>query len=339
LGGHDHKKLYAAFSAAAQETEKPSVILVKTLKGDGLGPSSEERNTVHQKKLLSAQERIDLGHRLGIPLDDKALERASLYRPDNNSDELRYLLKRWADLGGPIPQRTVSCKQLETPSMELFKDMLAGSGKRELSTTMIPLCIYYSMFGFQRAGDMVWACGDMLCKGMYLYRSLPVGQQVQINLLGSGALMMEVIRAAEILETLGFATQVWSVTSYNELLRDALSCERSALVSLHKKHVPYLVKLLENESGIFVAVSDYMKVLPQSIHKWIPGRLSVLGTDGYGLSESRVALRNYFEASAEWVVYTALVSLAREGMATLKQASSYARDAKLDLKNASAAEV
>lgn len=532
-GGHDHKKLYAAYKAAAQETEKPCVILVKTLKGDGLGPSSEGRNTVHQKKQLSAQARIDFGRRLGIPLDDEDLERAKFYRPDNDSDELRYLKARRTVLGGPVPVRTVNCKRLKTPSQELFKDMLAGSGKRELSTTMamvrmlsklmrdkslgqyvvpivpdeartfgmdglfgqagiysptgqnyqpvdahtiapykeaedgqilqegicetgamasfmaagtayanhglpmIPFYIYYSMFGFQRVGDMVWACGDMLCKGfllggtsgrttlngeglqhqdghshivantipnlksydpafayelaiivrdgidrmycqmenifyyitltnqnyvmpelpsspdivsgksienaicqgMYLYQTLFDGKQAEVNLLGSGALMMEVLRAAKILEELGHPTKVWSVTSYNELLRDALSCERLNIVSPTKKQVPYLVELLSEERGVFVAASDYIKALPQSISKWIPGTYSVLGTDGYGLSESRAELRNYFEVSAEWVVYTALISLAKEGTGTLLQASTYARRVKLDLKKANSADL
>jgi len=135
-GGHDHLKIYAAYQAAMAVKGKPCVVLLKTVKGDGLGPAAEGRNTVHQKKYLSPEERFELAKRLEIPLSDAEIERAAFYRPDDDSEEIRYLEARRQALGGHLPVRRTECERLAPPSLDLFADMLGGSGEREVSTTM-----------------------------------------------------------------------------------------------------------------------------------------------------------------------------------------------------------
>ena len=126
--------------------------------------------------------------------------------------------------------------------------------------------------------------------------------------------MTEVLKARDMLEAMDVATDVWSVTSYNELSRDGLGAERGALFEPDSRRQPYVRQLLEQERGVFVAASDYMKALPLSIARWVPGPYVVLGTDGYGLSESRPDLRAYFEVSAEYIAWAALASLADSGL-------------------------
>ncbi|MEJ2088949.1 MAG: pyruvate dehydrogenase (acetyl-transferring), homodimeric type, partial [Gammaproteobacteria bacterium] len=484
-GGQDHQKIYAAFERAANVSGKPCVVLLKTVKGDGLGPGSEGSNTVHQKKYLSPAERKELAKRFDIPLTEEEVLKASFYKPADDSEEMRYLLERRRELGGFLPERRVSCEKLEPPDLELFTDLIAGTGDsgREVSTTMvivrmlakllrdkrlgryivpivpdeartfgmdglfpqagiysprgqqyrpvdagpiapyreaedgqilqegicetgamasflaagtayanyglpmIPFYIFYSMFGFQRVGDMIWACGDMMCKGFLLggtsgrttlngegvqhqdghshliastipnmksydpafayelvlivrdgirrmYGELedvfyyltvtnqnypmpaPPGGSVDaveagvlagmycfdrkpdatVNLFGSGAIMSEVLAARRYLDDLGIASNLWSVTSYNELAREGMAAEREQLLSVGgAERTPLVASLLAPEDGVFVAATDYMKALPLSIARWVPGPYVVLGTDGFGLSEDRHVLREYFE--------------------------------------------
>jgi pyruvate dehydrogenase E1 component len=508
-GGHDHRKIYAAFKQAAEMRGKPCVILLKTVKGDGLGPKAEGRNTVHQKKSLTDDERLELAKRLDIPLDDEAIVKAAFYKPADDSAEVRYLRARRSALGGYLPARGVSCARLNPPPLATFADLLKGSGEREVSTTMvmvrmlgklmrdrdigryivpivpdeartfgmdglfpqagiyapegqryrpvdagtiapyreasdgqilqegicetgaiasflaagtayanyslpmIPFYIFYSIFGFQRVGDMIWSCGDMLCRGFLLggtsgrttlngegvqhqdghshlvaatvpnlksydpafayelavivrdgirrmyqdseeifyyltltnqnYRMPPMPDGVEeqivrgmycfsrsardskaaINLFGSGAVMSEVLEAARLLGDLGHAVNVWSVTSYVELMREALDAERSTLLGRTTSR-PWIQQLLEGEQGVFVAASDYMKALPLSIQRWIPGPYVVLGTDGFGLSEARAELRNHFEVSAKWIAYAALAALGRANLAASDAAQRFA---------------
>ena len=513
-GGQDHQKIYAAFEQAARVSGKPCVVLLKTVKGDGLGPGTEGSNTVHQKKQLSPEERRDLARRLDIPLDEAAVARADFYRPADSSTELDYLMKRRAALGGFLPRREVACEHLEPPPLELFADMLKGS-EREVSTTMvvvrmlskllrdkklgrfivpivpdeartfgmdglfpqagiyspagqqyrpvdagtiapyreaedgqilqegicetgamasflaagtayanhglpmIPFYIFYSMFGFQRVGDMIWACGDMMCKGFllggtsgrttlngegvqhqdghshlvastvpnlksfdpafayeialivrdgirrmyteledvfyyltvtnqnYPMPALPEGVEedllagmycfereagATINLFGSGAIMSEVLEAARLLRALDKRVNVWSVTSYSELMRDGLACERAQLLSVGANEtMPRVRKLLDGEEGIFVAASDYMKALPLSVARWVPGPYTVLGTDGFGLSEDRHVLRDHFEVSAQWVAFAALSTLAQHNRESHVTARAFAETHHLDL--------
>jgi len=263
-GGHDRKKIFAAYREAAQTEGRPCVVLLKTVKGHGLGPGSAGRNTVHQKKQLSPEERLELAERFSIPLSPEDIARASFYQPPEDSPEMEYLKARREALGGMLPARKVSCESLPIPSRELFADTHKGSGEREASSTMvmvrllskllrdktlgefivpivpdeartfgmdglfpqagiyspagqryspvdagtiapykeaedgqilqegicetgamasflaagtayanyslpmIPFYIFYSMFGFQRVGDMIWACGDMMARGFLL---------------------------------------------------------------------------------------------------------------------------------------------------------------------------
>ncbi|TDJ41673.1 MAG: pyruvate dehydrogenase (acetyl-transferring), homodimeric type [Gammaproteobacteria bacterium] len=531
-GGQDHRKIYAALKQASEIRGKPCVVLLKTVKGDGLGPNAEGRNTVHQKKDLSAAERRELAKRLDIPLSDEDIAAARFYRPADDAPEIRYLKEHRQALGGYLPVREVRCERLKAPPLKFFKDMLDGSGKRKVSTTMamvrllsklmrderigrfivpivpdeartfgmdglfsqagiyspegqhyrpvdegsiapyreseqgqvlqegicetgamasflaagtayanyglpmIPFYIFYSMFGFQRVGDMIWSCGDMLCKGFLLGgtagRTTLNGEGVQhqdghshlvagtvpnlisydpafafelavivrdgirrmyhdhedvfyyltlsnqnyvmpampgrgagaaavrrsveegitrgiypfrksesagpgtVNLFGSGAIMDEVLMAADVLETRGISVSVWSVTSYNELARDALAVERRQLLGGEsgESESPYLSEVLAETKGIFVAASDYMKALPLSVGRWVPGPYTVLGTDGFGLSESRADLRGHFEVSAAWITYAALATLADCNRGSAAAAKDYAASAGLDLSKA-----
>ena len=516
-GGQDHHKIYAAFRQAAEVRGKPCVVLLKTVKGDGLGPGSEGSNTVHQKKNLSPDERRELAKRLDIPLPDEAVVAADFHRPAEDAPELRYLKERREALGGFIPSRTVQCASLEAPPLDLFKDMLNGS-KREASTTMavvrmlarllrdkrlgpyivpivpdeartfgmdglfpqagiyspegqryrpvdagtlapykeskdgqilqegicetgamasflaagtayanhglpmIPFYIFYSMFGFQRVGDMIWACGDMMCKGFLLggtsgrttlngegvqhqdghsqlvaatipnlksydpafafeialivrdgiramyqeqldqfyyitvtnqaYAMPPMPEGVEdgvlrgmycferqrgaeVNLFGSGAVMAEVQRAKALLAELAVPCSVWSVTSYNELARQARQVERRQLLRLGERdEAPYVQRLLAEEGGVFVAATDYMKALPGLIAPWVPGPYTVLGTDGFGLSESRNRLRDHFEVSGEWIAFAALATLEQNNRTSTDCARNFAAQHGLDLQQA-----
>ena len=484
-GGFDHKKLYAAFDNAMKSKGKPTVLLVKTLKGYGLGEGSEGRNIAHQKKTMSDDERIEIAERLGIPLSDEDRKLAKFYVPDPNSEEMMYLHSRRKELGGYQPIRFNSCEKLKAPDIELFDDFVNGID-RSISTTlvlvrmiskmlreedfgkyivpivpdeartfgmdglfsqagiyspegqnyqpvdagtispykeakdgqilqegiceagamasfmaagtayshfelpMIPFYIFYSIFGFQRVGDMIWACGDALTRGFLIggtsgrttlngegvqhqdghshvlasvvpnlmtydpafgfelvvivregirrmyqeqedifyyitvynenYTHPPINDVTQdsilkgmycfkraakdlvdkyqgepIHLLGSGSIMQQVIQAQEELEQEGIPTNIWSVTSYNLLHKDYQEARSEGKSS-------YLETILENEQGHFISVSDWITLLPDSLAHLFPGTFTALGTDGFGLSESREALRNYFGISSQAIV-------------------------------------
>jgi pyruvate dehydrogenase E1 component len=126
--------------------------------------------------------------------------------------------------------------------------------------------------------------------------------------------MYEVLKAQEILEQkYGVGADVWSVTSYKELYRNANDCERwNMLHPTDSARVPYVTEMLKDAPGPFIAASDYIKVLPESLSKWVPGQFISLGTDGFGRSENRVALRDFFEVDAKHIVLATLVALARE---------------------------
>ncbi|MCC7259005.1 MAG: pyruvate dehydrogenase (acetyl-transferring), homodimeric type [Gammaproteobacteria bacterium] len=518
-GGHDQRKINAAFQRAASATDRPTAILIKTIKGYGM-QGYEGSNAVHQKKNLTAEERIETARRLQIPLSDEAAKRAEFYRPADDSPELRYLREHRAALGGHWPQRLVQCPALAAPEPDFFEDHLAGSDGRALSTTMafvrmlgklmghpelgryvvpivpdeartfgmealfrragiyswegqkyrpvdsttlspyreardgqilqegiceagalasflaagtayalhgvptIPFYVFYSIFGFQRVGDMIWSAGDMLCRGfllggtagrttlngegpqhqdghsqviagtvpnllsydpafagelavivrdgiermytrqedvfyyitlynqnyampplpadrtsategiirgMYCLRrsALPVAKGRKAHLFGSGAIMTEVLEACALLEAAGIATDVWSVTSYNELSRDALRVERANRLG-GDAGLPWVAQLLRGEDGIFVAASDHMKALPLTIAGWVPGRYTVLGTDGYGLSESREDLRRHFEVSAACIAHAAAAALHAERRLPRKELQALARRWKID---------
>ncbi|MGC2183382.1 MAG: pyruvate dehydrogenase (acetyl-transferring), homodimeric type [Terriglobales bacterium] len=283
----------------------------------------------------------------------------------------------------------------------------AGTAYANHGINTIPFFIYYSMFGFQRIGDLIWAAADMrtrgfliggtagrttlageglqhqdghshvlalavpnllaydpafayeigviiqdgikrmyvdqesifyyltvtneplpmpampegkdvregILKGIYRFRtSTRKDAKLRAQLFGSGTIMYEVLKAQQILEEkYGVAADVWSVTSYKQLYRDGNDCERWNM--LHPgatPRVPFVRQALKDAPGVLVAASDYMKVLPESIAQWLPRPLVALGTDGFGRSESRVALRDFFEVDAKHIVLATLTALARE---------------------------
>lgn len=290
----------------------------------------------------------------------------------------------------------------------------AGTAYANNNVNMIPFYIYYSMFGFQRVGDFIWAAGDSqargfllggtsgrttlageglqhqdghshlaastipncvaydptfayelaviiqdgmrrmfaeqedvfyylsvmnenyahpampkgaeagILKGMYLLQSGGKGK-VRVNLMGSGTILREVIKAAEILEKdYGVPADVFSATSFSELRREALDVERKNLLNPDAPQaVPYVRQVLGDRTGPFIASTDYMRIVPDQIRQWVPGRFVVLGTDGYGRSDSRAELRRHFEVDAAHIVVASLRALADEGkldMATVKAA-------------------
>jgi pyruvate dehydrogenase E1 component len=138
--------------------------------------------------------------------------------------------------------------------------------------------------------------------------------KLRAQLLGSGTIMYEVLKAQKILaEQYGVAADVWSVTSYKELYRNANDCERwNMLHPADAPKIPYVTQTLKDAPGPFIAASDYMKVLPESLAKWVPGQLLSLGTDGFGRSENRASLRDFFEVDAKHIVLATLSVLARE---------------------------
>jgi pyruvate dehydrogenase E1 component len=291
----------------------------------------------------------------------------------------------------------------EAGSMSSF--IAAGTAYATHGVNTIPFFIFYSMFGFQRIGDLIWAAADSMTRGfllggtsgrttlageglqhqdgnshllaypvpnvvaydpafayelaviiedglrrMYvqqekifyyltvmneqyemppmpdgsrdgilkgLYRfktSERVKAKHRAQLLGSGAILPEVLKAAALLERFDVAADVWSVTSYSELYRDGHACERWNMLHPNEKpRVPYVTACLSDAPGVLVAASDYVKALPDSIDRWLPRRLRSLGTDGFGRSESRKALRTFFEVNAHFIVLATLSELARDG--------------------------
>ena len=292
----------------------------------------------------------------------------------------------------------------EAGSMSSF--IAAGTSYATHGINMIPFFIFYSMFGFQRIGDLIWAAADCRTKGFliggtsgrttlsgeglqhqdgnshilsfpvpnlkcydpafayelaviikdgmtrmyekqedifyyltvmnefYKMPPMPEGSEegilkgiykysdstnkkgnLKAHLFGSGSILNEVIKAQSLLEEkYAVSADVWSVTSYKELYTDAVSAERVNMLNPDKKPVvPYLKKVLENESGVFVAASDYVKALPSTVMKWIPGRFTVLGTDGFGRSDGREQLRDFFEVDHRYITLAVLKSLADEG--------------------------
>ena len=499
-GGHDSRKVYAAYQNAVSQNGRPTVILAKTVKGFGMGSAGEGQNIAHQQKKLDVEALKVFRDRFNIPVADKDIEKVPYCLPAKDSPELEYLQERRQSLGGYLPARRAKSTSLPAPPLEAFKTQIDGSGEREISTTMafvrmltaltrdkqigknivpivpdeartfgmegmfrqigiyasegqlytpqdadqlmyyredkkgqileegineagafcswaaagtaysnhdtpmIPFYIYYSMFGFQRIGDFIWAGGDMQSRGFlmggtagrttlageglqhqdghslvhastvpncraydptyayemaviiqdglrrmmdeqenvfyyitcmnenYVHPAMPAGVedgilrgmyllqvggqgQIRPQLMGSGTILREVLGAAEMLmEDFGIPSDVWSVTSFNELRRDALEVERWN--QLHPEETPrkcYIEEALADRQGPYVAATDYMKIVPDQIQRWVPGRFISLGTDGYGRSDGRAALRNHFEVDKRYIVVTTLQALADDG--------------------------
>jgi pyruvate dehydrogenase E1 component len=309
----------------------------------------------------------------------------------------------------------------EAGAMSSF--IAAGTAYSTHGKNMIPFFTFYSMFGFQRIGDLIWAASDMRARGfmfgatsgrttlageglqhqdghshmlaypyptvkaydptfayelaviiqdglkrMYvdqqavfyyitvmnetylqpempkdvkegiikgIYKLKTTGKtkaKMKVNLLGSGAILNKVIEAQKILEDkYSVAVNIWSVTSYKELHYDALMVERWNMMHPTKKpREPYLSKALDGENGVFIAASDYVKALPQSVAKWIPGRLMTLGTDGFGRSDGRKHLRDFFEVDARYIVLATLYGLFQEGQLEAKVIDKAIKDLDID---------
>jgi pyruvate dehydrogenase E1 component len=173
-----------------------------------------------------------------------------------------------------------------------------------------------------------------ILKGMYRLRSSDLKAskaKKRAHLLGSGAILREAIRAQEVLEEkYGVAADVWSVTSYKELYRDAVEVERKHLFDPAVKEKPWIETILEQEQGVFVAASDYMKVMPGVVARWIPGRLHMLGTDGFGRSDSRERLRDFFEVDWRYITLSALHELARDGALEMRVAKQALKDLEIN---------
>jgi pyruvate dehydrogenase E1 component len=157
---------------------------------------------------------------------------------------------------------------------------------------------------------------DGILKGLYKFKASEKKEsKLKAKLLGSGAIMQSVIEAQKILEEkYGVAADIYSVTSYKNLYFDAISADRwNMLHPGEKEHVPYVTQVLSGAEGVTVAASDYVKTLPESISKWVPGTMISLGTDGFGRSESRASLRDHFEVDAKHIVLATLSALLRDG--------------------------
>jgi pyruvate dehydrogenase E1 component len=511
-GGHDYRKLYAAFKAAREHTGQPTVILTHTVKGWTLGPDFEARMSSHQMKKLTKKELKEFRDRLFLDIPDSALE-ADLppyHHPGEDSEEIQYMKERRAALGGYLPKRVVRAKPLNLPGDKAYEELKQGSGKQAVATTMafvrllkelmkdkeighrfvpiipdeartfgmdamfptskiysphgqtydaadrslllsykeaekgqilhegiseagamgsmiaagssyathgehmIPIYIFYSMFGFQRTGDQMWALADQmgrgfllgatagrttltgeglqhndgqspllasanpacvhydpswafelsyivkdalrrmygsseehpdgenifyyltvynepyqqpaqpaqvdvagLLKGLYRYREAPSpgADAPRAQILASGVGGRWALEAQRLLaEDWGVAADVWSATSWTELRRDALRADEHNLLHPEAEpQVPYVTQVLDGAPGPVVAVSDYMRAVPDQIARWVPGDFTSLGTDGFGFSDTRAAARRFFHVDAASITLAVLTRLVRRG--------------------------
>jgi pyruvate dehydrogenase E1 component len=519
-GGHDPKKVYAAYKAAVDHRGTPTVILARTIKGYGLGEAGEGRNVTHQQKKVDEDTLRHFGERFGLSFTEEQFAEVPFYRPPDDSPEIKYLRECRAKLGGYMPQRKVRSKPLELKDKSLFDEFHTGSEGRDVSTTMafvgmlrkmlrdpeigklvvpivpdeartfgmeslfrlvgiyssqgqlyepvdmntllyykeckdgqileegiteagsmssfiaagsayathgintIPFFIFYSMFGFQRVNDLIWAAADTRCRGfmlggtagrttlageglqhqdgnshvlalpiptlqaydpafayeiaviiedgidrMYrkgesifyyitvmnepyamppmpegsrggilkgLYRYKPAADsksKLRAQLFGSGSILREVLKAQEILaEKYHVAADVWSVTSYKALYSDGIETERwNLLHPSDKPRVPYVTQCLADAPGVLVAATDYLKALPNLVGSWMPRRLASLGTDGFGRSESRESLRNFFEVDARFITLATLHELLREGKIQASVVQKAIKDLEIDV--------
>jgi len=498
-GGHDFRKLYAAFAAAKAHRGQPTVILAKTKKGFGVS-AAESRMTAHQEKKLDLEALRHVRDRFDLPLDDNDLAEMRFYALPEGSRELAYLHERRAALGGYVPSRRTTGESLAIPEIATYAAFALEPGGKEMSTTvalvrmfgallrdktlgprivpivadeartfgmdnffrqigiysphgqlyapqdansmlyyreatdgqlleegineagamsswiaaatsysvhgttMLPFYIYYSMFGFQRVGDLIWAAADQRARGFligatagrttlggeglqhqdgsshvvaatipncraydpafaaelalivdrgaramvergedvfyyvtvmnenYAQPSLPPGSEAgviagmyrfatrtvdgavaTVRLVGSGAILREAIAAAELLAAYGVASEIFSATSFSELARDAREVERrNRLHPTAPRAQSHVEKLLPGTLPV-IAASDYVRAYPQLIAPFVAGRFVALGTDGFGRSDTRAALRRFFEVDRQHIALAALQALAEDG--------------------------
>ncbi|TQL67810.1 pyruvate dehydrogenase E1 component [Nocardioides albertanoniae] len=512
-GGHDYRKVYAAFDAATKTVGQPTVILAHTIKGWTID-ALEGKNATHQMKKLTMPDLKKFRDRLLLPISDKELEAtyeqtgaAPFFNPGPESAEIEYMMERRKQLGGPLPQRRVDFKPLTLPGDKVYSELKQGSGKNKIASTMatvrllkdwmrdpeigkrivpiapdeyrtfgmdamfpsakvynpggqqyesvdrklllsykestqgqllhegiseagamasataagtaysthgepmIPFYIFYSMFGFQRTGDSIWAMADMMGRGFLIGATAgrttltgeglqhadghspllaatnpavvhydpafayevshimqsglermygtseehPHGENVifyltvynepvsqpkepaavdvegilkgihqvstaegegpRVRLLASGVGFPWVEEAARLLkDDWGVNADTWSVTSWNELARDAVDAEQWSLNHPGETpRTPYVTGKLSPSNGPVIAVSDYMRAVPLQIARWVPDDYRVLGADGFGFADTRPAARRFFQIDAESVVVQALQALAEAG--------------------------
>ena len=503
-GGHDYRKLFAAYKAASERNGKPTVILAKTIKGWTLGSHFEARNSTHQMKKMTHEDLIQFRDTLQIPLPDSAIDAKvpSYFHPGVESPEYKYMMERRQELGGSVPTRRKVSRPLPQPVDSTYESVRRGSGLQEVATTMafvrllkdlvkdpeigkrfvpiipdeartfgmdslfptlkiysplgqtyasvdrelmlsykestsgvilhegineagatasftavgssysthdepmIPIYIFYSMFGFQRTGDAFWAASDQMCrgfvvgatagrttlngeglqhedghshllastnpaviaydpafgyevghivkdglrrmygensenvyyymtvynepymqpaepenldvegllKGLYLYSPSTKKGKNEVNLLASGVSLNWALKAQQLLiEDFGISANVWSVTSWNELRRDGLETDRHNLLNPDDQRTAYVTKKLKAFDGPVIAVSDFMRAVQDQISPWIPQEFYSLGTDGFGMSDTRGALRRHFKVDAQSIVVATLAQLAKKG--------------------------
>ncbi len=508
-GGHDYRKLFAAYSAAMNHTGQPTVILAKTIKGWTLGSHFEARNATHQMKKLSLEDLREFRDRLYLDIPDSALDEKlpPYFHPGKDSDEYAYMMERRRQLGGGVPHRRVPSSGVAVPGEKAYEVLKRGSGKQAVATTMafvrllkdlardkdfgwrivpiipdeartfgmdslfptmkiysphgqnyvsvdrelvlsykedtkgvilhegineagsvasftaagssysthgvpmVPVYIFYSMFGFQRTGDAFWAAADQMARGfvigatagrttlngeglqhedghslllaatnpacvsydpafgyelghivrdgvrkmygegaatpeanVFYYLTVynepypqpaePDGVDVEgilrgihlvspalesdqpkAQILASGVAVPWALEAQRLLgQDWGVHAAVWSVTSWNELRRDALDADEWNLMHPDETpRTPYVTAKLDGAAGPFVAVSDFMRQVQDQIQPWVPGEYASLGTDGFGLSDTRGALRRHFKVDPWSIVLRTLTELARRG--------------------------
>jgi pyruvate dehydrogenase E1 component len=503
-GGHDYRKLYAAYEAANATKGQPTVILAHTIKGWTLGSHFEGRNSTHQMKKLSLDDLKDFRDLMEIPIPDSQLDPylPPYFHPGPDSDVMQYVNKTRSKLGGSVPTRRNVAKALVLPGDETYDVVRRGSGKQSVATTMafvrllkdlmkdenighrfvpiipdeartfgmdamfptakiysphgqqyisvdrelmlsykesvtgqilhegineagsvasftaagtsysthgeavIPIYIFYSMFGFQRTGDAFWAAMDQMARGfvlgatagrttlngeglqhedghslllaatnpavvaydpafgyelghivkdglrrmygenaedIYYYLTIynePYPQPAEpenvdvdgilrgmhlvseshgdgphVQLLASGVGVNWALKAQELLrEQWGVFADVWSVTSWNELRRDGLAADRWNFLNPDaEQQVPYVMERLQGRQGPVIAVSDWMRAVQDQIREWVPQEFVSLGTDGWGMSDTRGALRRHFLVDGESITVQALTMLAKQG--------------------------
>ncbi|WP_175995489.1 alpha-ketoglutarate dehydrogenase [Burkholderia stabilis] len=502
-GGHDARKLHAAYARALAHRGQPTVILAKTMKGYGMGAAGQGRMTTHQQKKLEVDDLKAFRDRFRLPLSDLDVEQLKFYKPAEDSREMRYLHARRAALGGYLPRRRMAASEgLTVPPAPAWGAFALDAAGREMSTTMalvrmlaallkdraigsrvvpivadeartfgmaslfrqvgiysplgqryepedlgsmlyyredtrgqileegiseagaisswiaaataysvhdlpmLPFYIYYSMFGFQRVGDLIWAAADQRSRGflvgatsgrttlggeglqhqdgsshlaastipncraydpafayevativdagmremveqqrdVFYYvtvtnenyaqpsmpgddpdarraailkgmHQLPSGSNAtaRVQLLGAGAILGEVLAAQRLLkDDWGIDAAVWSVTSFTELQRDGMEAERLSRLGATADE-PYVTRMLSAAQGPVIAATDYVRAVPELIRAFVPRRYVTLGTDGFGRSDTRDALRAFFEVDRASIVLAALKALADDG--------------------------
>ncbi|HVK24801.1 MAG TPA: pyruvate dehydrogenase (acetyl-transferring), homodimeric type [Actinokineospora sp.] len=506
-GGHDYRKVFAAYQAATEHHGQPTVILAKTIKGYNLGKHFEARNATHQMKKMTLDDLKLFRDTLRIPISDAELEKnpylPPYFHPGQDAPEIQYLQERRRQLGGYLPERRSKAKALVLPGDKVYDVIKRGSGKQEVATThafvrlvrdlakdseiggrivpiipdeartfgmdsmfptqkiynpqgqlytsvdaslmlsykesaqgqilhegineagstasftavgtsyathgepMIPIYIFYSMFGFQRTGDGLWAAADQmargfvlgatagrttltgeglqhndghslllaatnpaavaydagwsfeiahivkdglrrmygeqaedifyymtvyndpyqqpaepenldvegLLRGLYRYAEAPAANGLRAQVLASGVALPWAMKAQSLLaDEWGVNVDIWSATSWTELRREAVDIERHNMLHPEAEpRVPYITTVLDGAPGPVVAVSDWMSAVPDLIRPWVPTDMVTLGTDGFGLSDTRPATRRHFLVDAESITVAVLSALAQRG--------------------------